>query len=364
MRGSDRQQGGLFSYVNPDDRIPRTHPLRAVRTVVDRALVALGPRLDALYAARGRPSIPPEHLLRALVLQHLYTIRSERQLMEQLDYNLLFRWFVGLRLDEPVWVPTVFSKNRDRLVEGDIATAFLSEVLQTAAREGLLSGEHFTVDGTLLEAAASVKSLVPRHGPRPPRDDDPGNPQVNFRGQSRGNATHQSTTDPEARLATKGGQQAAKLSYLGTVLLDNRHGLVIQAQVDLASGTAEREAALELWSGLPPGRRRTLGADKGFDTQDFVATLRGLGGTPHVAQHISSRHPSAIDARTTRHPGYRTSQRRRHRVEEVFGWGKTIGLLRKLRHRGRALVDWTFTWTMAVYNLVRLRTLIAIPGAP
>jgi transposase len=365
MRGADRQQAALFSYVSCDARVPADHPLRVVRALVDEALAALSPRFASLYAATGRPSIPPEQLLRALLLQVLYTIRSERQLMEQLDYNLLFRWFVGLELDDPIWVPTVFTKNRERLVAGAIADAFLPQVLVAAEQRGLLSHEHFSVDGTLLEAAASLKSLQPREGPPPPRDDDPGNPSVDFHGTPRTNATHRSTTAPEARLAAKGQRQAAKLSYVGSVLLDNRHGLVVGAQVDLATGTAEREAAGELLQGLPPrAGRRTLGADKAYDTQAFVATVRTLGGTPHVAQHISARHPSAIDARTTRHAGYAVSQRVRKRIEEVFGWAKTIGLLRKLRHRGRERIDWIFTFTQAAYNLVRLRTLITGGAAP
>jgi transposase len=322
---------------------------------VNEALEALGREFAALYSRTGRPSIPPEKLLRAQLLQILYTIRSERQLMEQLDYNLLFRWFVGLNLDDPVWDPTVFTKNRQRLLDSEVATAFLERVVEQARRRGLLSGEHFTVDGTLLEAWASLKSFKRKDAVAPPPD-DPGNPTVDFHGERRSNETHASTTDPEARLARKGKGREAKLAYAGHAVIDNRHGLVVNAAATQATGAAEREAGVELASALPAGV--TMGADKGYDTQAFVEALRSLGVTPHVAQNTSHR-SSAIDGRTTRHPGYRVSQQKRKLIEEVFGWLKTVGLMRKLRHRGTRRVDWLFTFAAAVYNLVRIRNLTA-----
>ncbi len=363
MRGPEQPQTALFSYLSVEDRIPQDHPLRAIRKLVDPILTTLSPRFAALYSELGRPSIPPEYLLRALLLQILYTIRSERQLMEQLDYNLLYRWFVGLNPDDPVWVPTVFTKNRDRLLEGDIAEAFLREVLRLADAHALLSHEHFTVDGTLLEAWASQKSFQPKtpDRPRPPADDDPGNPSVNFRGERRSNATHRSVSDPDARLTRKSSNTAALLGYVGSVLMDNRHGLVVATDVRSPAYEAERDAALALVGRLEPrARRRTVGADKGYDTDAFVSALRRCHVTPHISPNVHARRQrSAIDRRTTRHLGYEVSQRKRKRVEEAFGWDKVIGLVRKLRHRGRETVGWVFTFTNAVYNLVRLRTLIA-----
>ena len=353
MRGDDRQQAAMFSYISPEARVPHDHPLRAIRALVDEVLGELSPRFETLYARAGRPSIPPEKLLRAQLLQVLYTVRSERQLMEQLDYNLLFRWFVGLNMDDAVWDPTVFTKNRQRLLDGEVATAFLERVVEQARQRGLLSGEHFTVDGTLLEAWAGLKSFK-RKGEPPCPPDDPGNPTVNFHGERRGNDTHASTTDPDARLARKGHTREAKLSYAGHAVIDNRHGLVVNAAATQATGTAERDAGVEMASALP--ERATLGADKGYDTRGFVAALRCLGVTPHVAQNTSNR-SSAIDGRTTRHAGYLVSQRKRKLIEEVFGWLKTVGLMRKLRHRGARRVDWMFTFTTAVYNLVRIRNL-------
>lgn len=361
MRGPDHPQTALFSYLSVEDRIPADHPLRAIQALVNPLLGALSPRFQAMYATTGRPSIPPERLLRALLLQILYTIRSERQLMEQLDYNLLFRWFVGLNPDDAVWVPTVFTKNRDRLLEGNIAEAFLHGVLKAADTRGLLSHEHFTVDGTLLEAWASQKSFRPKDDPTPPPSDgDPSNPTVNFRKEKRSNATHQSVTDPDARLARKSGHTAALLCHLGSVLMDNRHGLIVATDVRPPSGTAEREAGVEMLTTLEPrARRRTLGADKGYDTPDFVAGVRACGTSPHVSPNLHERRPtSAIDGRTTRHAGFAISQLKRKVVEEGFGWGKTIGGLRKLHHRGREKVGWIFTFTNAAYNLVRMRTLI------
>jgi transposase len=354
MRGDDEQQGAMYSYISPEARVPQDHPLRAIRALVDEVLRELSPRFAGLYARVGRPSIPPEKLLRAQLLQVLYTVRSERQLMEQLDYNLLFRWFVGLNMDDAIWDPTVFTKNRQRLLDGEVATAFLERVVAQAQHRGLLSGEHFTVDGTLIEAWASLKSFQPKKGAPPAPPEDPGNPTVNFHGERRSNATHTSTTDPEARLARKGPGKEAKLSYQGHALMDNRHGLVVNACATRASGTAEWEAAVEMATALPP--QVTLGADKGYDTHAFVQALRELTVTPHVAQNTSKR-SSAIDGRTTRHAGYLVSQQKRKLVEEIFGWLKTVGLLRKTRHRGVRRVDWIFTFTAAVYNLVRIRNL-------
>ncbi len=365
MRGDDRERGAMFSYRSLEDRIPRDHPLRPMRAMVDEALEGVSPLFAQLYADTGRPSIPPERLLRALLLQILFSVRSERQLMEELEYNLLFRWFVGLGMDDAVWVPTTFTKNRDRLLEGDVARAFFDAVLAQAQSKQLLSSEHFSVDGTLIEAWASHKSFQPKSKGRPnsrkkrrdrnPRGGGPRNPTVNFRGERRVNETHQSTTDPEARLMRSKGT-ASKLSYQGHVLMENRHGLVVDARLTQADGYAERAAALEMLGELPEGPRVTLGADRGYDTRDFVESCRSLGVTPHVAQNTTKR-ASRIDARTTRHPGYRQSRRTRKRVEEVFGWMKAVGLMRKTRHRGRRKVDWVFTFTAAAYNLVRIRNL-------
>ncbi|MGH7626119.1 MAG: IS5 family transposase [Gemmatimonadaceae bacterium] len=361
MRGPDHPQTTMFSYVSIEDRIPADHPLRAIQALVNPMLAELSPRFQAMYARLGRPSIPPERLLRALLLQTLYTIRSERQLMEQLDYNLLFRWFVGLNPDDAVWVPTVFTKNRDRLIEGHIADAFLHEILKAADTRGLLSHEHFTVDGTLLEAWASHKSVRPTDDPAPPpSDNDPKNPTVNFRQETRSNATHQSVTDPDCRLARKSQGTGALLCHLGSVLMDNRHGLIVATDVRSPSGTAEREAGVEMLTTLEPrARRRTLGADKGYDALDFVADVRACHTSPHVSPNIHAHRPrSAIDGRTTRHKGFALSQVKRKLVEEGFAWSKTIGGVRKLHHRGREKISWVFTFTNAAYNLVRMRTLI------
>jgi transposase len=362
MRGDDRQTGYVFSYLSPEERVPADHPLRAIRRMTDAVFTRLSPQFDRLYSTMGRPSIPPEKLLRALLLQGLYTVRSERLLMEQLQYNLLFRWFVGLSMDDPVWDATTFTKNRDRLLEGEIAAAFFAEVLADAKTAGLVSDEHFTVDGTLLEAWASQKSFRRRDTP-PDTPDDPGNPTVNFRGDARKNDTHRSTTDPDARLYKKASGREAKLAYLGHLLMENRHGLIVDALVTAATGTAEREAALLMLGELPDGGRVTVGGDKNYDTKDFVHTSREMGVTPHVAQYPETdRRGSAIDGRTTRHAGYDVSQRKRKLVEQAFGWMKTVGLLRKLHHRGGPLVEWVFTFHAAAYNLVRLRTLLARPA--
>jgi transposase len=358
MRGDDLHQAEMFSYISPEQRVPKDHPLRPIRKMVDGILVDLSPRLKKLYSKIGRPSIPPEKLLRALLLQTLYSIRSERQLMEQLDYNLLFRWFVGLNMDDSVWDATTFCKNRERLLKGDIATAFSEQVLARAREHDLLSEEHFTVDGTLVEAAASLKSFKNKDDQDGPPPDDPGNPTVNFHGEKRSNKTHQSTTDPDAMLCRKGKGKEAKLGYAGHLLMENRNGLAIDASVTRATGTAEREAGVEFAIKIGGAGTATMGADKGYDTKQFVQETREAKVTPHVAQNERGRR-SAIDGRTTRHPGYQISQRKRKRIEEIFGWLKDIGRLRKLRHRGLEKIGWIFKFATAAYNLVRIRNLVA-----
>ena len=358
MRGDDQQQSGVFSYISAEQRVPQDHPLRPLRKMVDEVLAELSPRFTKMYAKRGRPSIAPEKLLRALLLQVLYTIRSERQLMEQLDYNLLYRWFVGLNMDDPIWDVTVFTKNRERLLKGDIAQAFFEKVLEQARAQQLLSEEHFTVDGTLIEAWAGQKSFQRKGQPPQPPADGGSNPTVNFHGEKRSNQTHRSTTDPEAMLYRKSGGSESKLSYLGHVLMENRNGLVVDTRLTRATGTGERDAALDMAARIPGGTRQvTLGGDKNYDTRDFVNKLREAAVTPHVAQNQHERRISAIDERTTRHEGYAISQRKRKRVEEIFGWIKTIAGLRKTRHRGKARVGWMFTFAAAAYNLVRMRNL-------
>ncbi len=361
MRGDDRQQAGMWSYLSPEQRVASDHPLRPIRAMVDAILVELSPAFAKLYSPVGRPSIPPEKLLRALLLQVLYSTRSERLLMEQLDYNLLFRWFVGLNMDDPVWDATVFTKNRERLLAGDIAQAFFTRVLAQARQRGLLSDEHFTVDGTLIEAWASLKSFKQKGAADGPPPDDPGNPTVNFHGERRSNVTHGSTTDPDARLFRKATGHEAKLAYQGHVLMENRYGLAVEGCVTRASGYGERAAALEMLGHVATTHRVTVGADKGYDTRDFVEALRLVQVTSHVAQN-TSRRSSAIDRRTTRHAGYGVSQWKRKRVEEIFGWLKTVGLLRKTRHRGRARVSWMFIFGLAAYNLVRIRNLAEATG--
>jgi len=349
----------MYSYLSPEQRVPADHPLRPIREMVDRALKGLSRRFNEIYSATGRPSIPPEKLLRALLLQVLYTVRSERLLMEQLEYNLLFRWFVGLNMDEPVWVPTVFSKNRDRLLEGDVAERFFDGVLGQAREAELLSDEHFSVDGTLIEAWASQKSFQRKDRGEEPSADDPGNPTVNFHGEKRSNDTHESTTDADARLARKSGGHEAKLAYCGNVLIENRNGLVVDTELLQCNGTAERDAALLMAERLDGANRVTLGADKGYDTKEFVKEMRGMTVTPQVAQNDNRPGGSAIDERTTRHSGYQVSQQKRKRIEEVFGWLKTVASLRKTRHRGVQKVGWIFTFAAAAYNLVRMRNLLA-----
>jgi transposase len=344
--------------------VPASHPLRQVRVMVDGALKALSPLFDLMYASFGRPSIAPEKLLRALLLQVLYSVRSERMLMEQLEYNLLFRWFVGLNMDESVWVPTVFSKNRDRLMAVDVAEEFFSQILAQATAAGLISDEHFSVDGTLIEAWASQKTFQRKDQAERPTTDDPGNPTVNFHGETRSNETHESKTDPDARLARKSGGHESKLAYCGNVLIENRNGLVVDTELLQCSGTAERDAAMLMAERIGGARRVTMAADKGYDTRELVARMRAMNVTPHVAQNVKRSGGSAIDGRTTNHAGYQISQRRRKRIEEVFGWMKTVGMLRKTRHRGLHKVGWVFTFATAAYNLVRMRSLISSPVQP
>jgi transposase len=378
MRGESDNQVHMFSYVSAEDRIPPDHPIRAIRDLVDAVLERMSPEFDELYSDRGRRSIPPEQLLKALLLQILFTIRSERQLMEQLNYNMMYRWFVGLHMDSPVWDATVYSKNRERLLSGDIARKFFNEVLETARRNDLISQEHFTVDGTLIEAWAGQKSFKskddsarkgPPGGGVAPEIEDAvrkvvaahaskgRNTPIDFKGEKRTNATHESTTDRDARLYKKGGE-GAKLSFMGHAMTENRSGLVVNSRVTHATGTAERDAALAMVREIPGGHLVTLGADKGYDTADFVAELRDNWATPHVAQNDTNRR-SAIDGRTTRHPGYAVSQRKRKRIEELFGWAKTVGGIRKTRHRGLERVGWMFTLVAAAYNLVRIPKLLA-----
>jgi transposase len=364
MRGDDRPAEGMFSYLRLEDRVPSGHPLRKIRTLVDATLTDLSSSFDELYARNGRPSIPPERLLRALLLQAFYTVRSERQLMEQLDFNLLFRWFVGLSIDETVWDATVFCKNRDRLLDGDIAKQFLAATLSQPQVRSLLSNEHFSVDGTLIEAWASLKSFVPKDGgdKQPPSGDGSTsgggrNRERDFHGEKRRNDTHSSTTDPDARLFRKGKGKEAKLCHMGHILIENRNGLIVDACLTEANGTAERSAALDMVE-ANAGRGSTVAGDKNYDTADFVAGCRERGCTPHVAQNNTNRR-SAIDARTTRHPGYAVSQVKRKRVEEPFGWMKTVAPLRRTRHRGRRLVEWVFVFTAAAYNLIRIPKLLA-----
>ena len=357
MRGSDQRSGALFSYVDLESRVRRDHPLRPIRGIVNEVLASLSQEFEAIYAAGvGRPSIPPERLLRALLLQAFYGIRSERQIMERLEYDLLFRWFTGLGVDEAAWDQTTFGKNRDRLLAGDVAHKFLAGVLAHPKVKRLLSTDHFSVDGTLIEAWASMKSFRPKDGsgdpPAPGR-----NGEADFHGQSRTNDTHESTTDPDARLYRKGPGREARLCFMGHALMENRHGLVVDACLTPADGHAERIAALHM---IEPRADRptriTLAADKGYDTQDFVGELRSLNVVPHVA---SKARGSAVDGRTTRHPGYRASQIIRKRIEEVFGWAKAAAGLRKTRHRGLGRVGWQFTFTLAAYNLIRLPKLLA-----
>jgi transposase len=358
MRGRDEHNETLFSFVQLENRVPRDHPLRTIRCITNAALASLSGQFEAMYAETGRPSILPERLLRALLLQAFFTIRSERQLMEQLDYNLLFRWFVGLSVDEAVWHPTVFSKNRERMLASEIAAAFMDAVLNLEEVRRLLSSEHFSADGTLIKAWASMKSFRRRDGQdEPPRSGRNG--ERNFRKDKRSNETHASRTDPEARLARKSDGQEARLAYTGHLLMENRNGLLIDARLTQATGTAEREAALDMLAHRPGHGRITAGFDKAYDTAEFVAGLRALNVTPHVAQNITERRGSNIDARTTRHAGYRISQGIRKRIEEANGWIKQVGGLAQTLHRGAERVGLAFRLRAAAYNLARLPNLLA-----
>ena len=357
MRGSDATSGSLFSYVDLEDRIPAQHPLRTIRTIVNDVLASLDAEFEQLYEGTGRQSVAPERLLRASLLQAFYSVRSERQLMEQINYNLLFRWFAGLGIDDPVWDHSTFSKNRDRLLDADVAAKFLEAVLRHPKVKRFLSDDHFSVDGTLVEAWASLKSFRAKDG----SDEPPGpgrNGERDFHGEQRTNDTHESKTDPEAKLFRKGKSHPAKLYFMGHALIENRHGLVVQADATQATGRAERQAALTMIDRHDPGSERplTLAADKGYDTADFVADLRQKCVTPHVASKIKG---SAIDGRTTRHEGYKVSQRKRKLVEEAFGWGKTIAGMAKVKVRGLRHVRFKFTFAMAAYNLIRMPRLLA-----
>ena len=363
MRGGDEGSGGLFSYVGLEERIPKDHPLRAVRALADAALARLDVRFSALYSPMGRPSIPPEMLLRATLLQAFYSVRSERQLMEQVDYNLLFRWFVGLSMDAPVWHATVFTHNRDRVMEADVAQEFLSALMGLTEVRRLLSSDHFSVDGTLIEAWASMKSFRPKDGSGEPPG--PGrNGERNFHKEKRSNETHASTTDPDARLYRKADGRESRLCFMGHVLMENRNGLAVAAALTHATGTAERDAALAMLDRRSTSRRVTLGADKAYDVEAFVGALRERAVTPHIAiQGVVSKtgkvRKTAIDGRTLRHAGYAISQRIRKRIEEVFGWIKKPGGLAKTKVRGRAKVEAVFAFAVAAYNLLRIPKLLA-----
>jgi transposase len=358
MRGGDERSGSLFSYIDLEARVSKDHPLRTIRGVVNEALAALSGEFSAMYSRLGRPSIPPEKLLRAMLLQAFYSIRSERQLMERLEFDLLFRWFVGLGVDDEVWDHSTFSKNRDRLLEGDVAAKFMSVVLDQPRVKRLLSTDRFSVDGTLIEAWASMKSFKPKDGSDEPPRDGGRNREADFHGQKRSNATHASTTDPEARLYRKGRGKEAKLCFIGHALMENRNGLVVDACLTPADGHAERIAALAM---IEPRADRpkavTLGADKAYDAEDFVNELRSMNATPHVAQNTNGR-ASAIDRRTTRHAGYAVSQRIRKRIEEAFGWIKTVAGQARTKFRGRERVGWAFAFAAAAYNLARLPKLL------
>jgi transposase len=360
MRGGDERTGSLFSYVDLEDRVGQDHPLRTIRSVVNEALSTLSLNFSAMYSGIGRPSVPPERLLRAMLLQAFYSIRSERLLMERLEFDLLFRWFVGIDVDDAAWDHSTFSKNRDRLLEGDVAAKFMQAVLEQPLVKRLLSTDHFSVDGTLIEAWASMKSFKPKNGSdEPPASGGGRNAESDFHGQKRSNETHASTTDPNAKLYRKGSGKEAKLCFMGHALMENRNGLVVDACLTLADGHAERVAALHM---VEPRADRptaiTLGADKAYDAEDFVHELRSMNATPHVAQNTNGR-ASAIDGRTTRHAGYAVSQRIRKRIEEVFGWVKTVGGQARTKFRGRERVSWAFTFATAAYNLVRLPKLLA-----
>jgi len=361
MRGTDSRQEGMFSYVSPESRIPPNHPLRPIRAIVAEALAEMDRKLETLYSPNGRPSIAPERLIRALLLQVLYSIRSERLLVEQLEYNLLFRWFVGLSVDEPVWDHSTFSKNRDRLFGADIARDLFESIVGRARVSGLLSDEHFSVDGTIIQAWASQRSFRPKDGSDDPPPGGPRNGVRDYRGERRTNDTHASTTDPQAQLYRKSEGTASVLAYLGHAVSENRHGLVVEMRVTQANGTAERSAAIEMLNDVGREGRCTIAADKAYDTRGFVAQARELNVTPHVAQNIDRNGGSAIDQRTTRHPGYALSVKARKMIEEAFGCGKDIGLLRRPKYRGQRKIEYAALLTFTGYNLVRMRNLLA-PG--
>ena len=359
MRGQTTEQVELFSYIPLERRVPQNHPLRRIRTLVDGVLTSMSDRFASMYSHTGRPSIPPETLLKASFLQVLYGIRSERLLLEQIDFNLLYRWFVGLPADEEIWDETVFSKNRERLLEGEVADLFFEEVVALANKNKLLSKDHFTADGTLIEAWASLKSLKKKDGKDDRKDDgDSGNPSVNFHGEKRSNATHESSTDPEAKIYTKSSGVAAKLNHMGHVLMENRNGLAVQATVTQAGYHAEHDAALDMLDEVGTKNHKTLGGDKHYDDQEFCVGLRSRNVTPHVAQNIHARrHTSSVDGRTTRHAGYEVSQRKRKRVEEIFGWLKAFGPMRRPHFRGLRRLGYFFKFSVAVYNMLRIHNL-------
>lgn len=350
MRGEEDPQPPMFSYVDLESRVPKDHPIRKIRQIVDEALAELEPSFEKMYSQIGRRSIPPEQLLRALLLQIFYSVRSERLLVERIDYDLLFRWFVGLGMDDPVWNHSTFSKNRERLMSSNIDELLFEAIKKQGYARKLMSRDHFSVDGTLIEACASLKSF------RPKDDSDDDDDGENFHGKKRKNDTHQSTTDPDAKLYRKGLGKEAKLCFMGHVLTENRNGMIVEATVTEAGTKQEWVAAVEMLSHQPIRPGQTVGADKGYDVEAFVTPCRDLGITPHVA---SKEKYSKIDGRTTRHEGYEVSQRKRKRVEEPFGWMKTFGLLGKLRHRGKAAADWLFRFTAAAYNITRLKGLVA-----
>jgi transposase len=363
MRGNRNNQEDMFSYISLEEAVPQNHPIRKIKELVDPILDELWPDFDGLYASNGRPSIPPEQLLKALLLQVLFTIRSERQLVEQLQYNLLYRWFVGLGMSGVVWDRTTFSKNRERLVLGEIADRFFSEIVKLANTKRLVSSEHFTVDGTVIHAWASLKSFQKKEDKKDRKfnkDPDDSNPNIDFKGEKRSNETHESTTDPASKLYTKSKAETSKMSYMGHVLMENRNGLAVDARFSAPGYHEEPMAALEMAQGIADGGKKTLGADKHYDQEYLTEGLKGLNISSHVAQNLHARkHTSSIDGRTTRHEGYEISQRKRKRVEEVFGWLKNIGLMRRPMFRGKEKMSWMFTFALGVYNLVRIKNLCA-----
>src|SRR5271165_3048157 len=361
MRGTDTKQASMYCLMSPEAVVPEGHPVRRIKKLADQVLSGLSPTFDAMYAGTGRPSIPPERLLKATVLMALYTVRSERQFCEQLNYNLLFRWFVDMDMTEPGWDHSTFTRNRERLLRHDVAAKFFYAVVEQARASRLMSAEHFTVDGTLIDAWASAKSFKAKEPSDREPPDDRGNPSVNFHGETRSNDTHASTTDPQARLARKGVGKEAKLAYSAHALMENRHGLLVDFRLDQADGRAERRNALEMLEGVATCRRVTLGADKNYDTRAFVAGCRQLRVTPHVAAHVRRSGGSALDTRTTRSAGYAVSQRLRKRVEEIFGWAKTIGGFRKTRFIGLARTRLAGLMVAATYNLMRVAKLLPVP---